>query len=162
MTINNDGWEDLVAYSPGSGPDAEYQSDGSGGFVRSSITVNGTYTPVAVSSAPYGDGILWFGPGSAPDALWANSGTTLSPLATQPVSVSGPLVSGSSLTYLYNATGPDQLYSLGQVHASTSPDIGAGARPFAGDFDGNGEPDIFFYRPGSATDSLGYVPTPGP
>jgi len=162
ISLDHDNYEDLLAYSPGSGPDAIYRSNGSGGYVRSTITVNGAYTPVAVNGQAGGQSIFWFGPGSAADALWLNEAGTLAPAATDVVSVSGPVVAGNSLAYLYNASGADQLYGLGAVHSSTSPDIGPGARPFTGDFDGNGATDVFFYRPGSATDALGYAPTPTP
>jgi hypothetical protein len=162
ISIDHDGYEDLVAYSPGSGPDAVYKSDGSGGYVRSTISVNGTYTPVAVNGQPGGQSLLWFGPGSAADSLWLNTGGVLTPSSTDAVSVSGPIVTGDSAAYLYNASGADQLYLVGAVHSSTSLDIGPGARPFTGDFDGNGATDVFFYRPGSATDALGYAPTPAP
>ncbi len=160
ISLDHDNYEDLVAYTPGSGPDAVYRSNGSGGFVRSTISVNGTYTPVAINGQPGGQSILWFGPGSATDSLWLNTGGTLTPSSTDAVSVSGPVVTVDSGAYLYNASGPDQLYFVGAVHSSTSLDIGAGARPFTGDFDGNGATDVFFYRPGSATDALGYAATP--
>jgi hypothetical protein len=162
ISLDNDGFEDLVAYAPGSGADAIYRSDGSGGYTRSNISVNGTYTPVALNGQPGGQSILWFGAGSATDSLWVNFSGTLSARPTDPVSVSGPVVAGTSAAYLYNASGVDQLYFVGAVHSSLSPDIGPGARPFTGDFDGNGSLDVFFYRPGSATDAVGYAPTVGP
>jgi hypothetical protein len=156
ISLDNDGSEDLVAYSPGSGPDAIYRSNGSGGYVRSTISVNGTYTPVALDGQPGGQSILWFGRGSAADSLWVNVGGTLTPQVTDAVSVSGPIVTGDNAAYLYDASGVDQLYVQGLVYGSASADVGPGARPFTGDFDGSGTTDVFFYRPGSASDTVGY------
>lgn len=162
FAAGGDPFQDLLAYSPGSGPDAIYEYD-TGALVKTPKTVNGTYTPQVVGGG-YKDSILWLGPGSARDALWANLDCCgITDQATQ--AVTGTRVAPYGLSgdngYIYEPNGTDRLFVDGYVLGSLDPDMGPGAQLLVGDFDGDHAIDTFFYRPGSASDRVGYgtVPT---
>jgi hypothetical protein len=156
ISLDANPFQDLLAYSPGTGPDTLYTSD-TGALVKQSRTVNGTYTPYVVGGGFY-DGVLWHGPGSRADTRWANLEGTITNAGTDPVTSAGPLVPMNQGTsaYLYDPNGPDQDWFEGRVRGITDPDVGPGARPFTGDFDGDLGTDVFFYRPGSLTDTVAY------
>lgn len=157
ISLDANPWQDLLAYSPGSGPDALYTSD-TGALLKQSRTVNGTYTPYAVGGGFY-DEVLWHGPGAAADSRWGNVEGGIVNASTDPVGTAGPLVSmnqNAASAYLYDPNGPDKLWQQGSVRDILDPDVGAGARLIGGDFDGDLGTDIFFYRPGSATDRISY------
>ena len=153
--------QDLLAYTPGPGPDAIYRSD-TGAFSKVPKTVNGSYTPQALGGGYY-DSILWIGAGAAVDAFWANLGCCgITSSATVPIGPTRviPFGAASGDGYVYNPTGPDQGFIGGYLVASLGPDIGPGALPFVGDFDGNHLPDAFFYRPGAGVDTVAYSAEP--
>lgn len=165
FSANGDIWEDLLAYTPGAGPDAVYTYD-TGTFLKTPKTVNGTYRPTILGNG-YFDTILWYGPGAATDAYWANfQWGGLTSVATQPVGGTSvwPADAGGRTTggsaYVYDSAGADGGFVDGYAIASTDGDIGAGARPFTGDFDGDLGLDTFFYRPGAARDVLRFGSTP--
>jgi hypothetical protein len=157
ISIDGNPFQDLLAYSPGTGPDTLFTSD-TGAYLKQSRTVNGTYTPYVVGGGLY-DEVLWHGPGGRTDSRWANLSGTISNAGTDPVTSAGPLVpmnqNGAS-AYLYDPSGPDRHWLQGSVREITDPDVGSGARPFTGDFDGDLGLDVFFYRPGSRTDIVAY------
>ena len=165
FNADDDTIQDLLAYAPGSGPDAVYSAD-TGTLAKTPKTVNGTYRPTVIGGG-YRDAILWHGPGSATDAYWANFTVGgLTSVATQPIGGTsvwparndGGTNGGSG--YVYDATGTDGGFVDGYAIASTDGDIGAGAQPFVGDFNGDLAPDTFFYRPGSATDVVRFSAAP--
>ena len=71
---------DIVFYGPGSAPDSLWigktGAKGTNGFTKVSLSIGGTYVPVLGDFAgdDYTD-ILWYGRGSAPDALWTSVDT---------------------------------------------------------------------------------------
>ena len=159
FNANGDIFEDLLAYTPGAGPDAVYTYD-TGALIKTPKIVNGNYQPTVVGNG-YLDSILWHGPGGATDAYWANfEWGRLTSAATQPVGgtsawparATGGLTGSSA--YVYDGNGVDAGFVDGYAIASTDGDIGPGARPFTGDFNGDLGLDTFFYRPGAATDTL--------
>lgn len=156
ISLDANPFQDLLAYSPGSGPDTLYTSD-TGALLKENRTVNGTYTPYVVGGGFY-DGVLWHGPGSRPDGRWANLEGTITSASTDAVSSVGPLLPMNQRTsaYLYDPNGPDKEWFDGRVREITDPDVGSGARPFTGDFDGDLGTDVFFYRPGPLTDTVAY------
>lgn len=156
-----DDTEDFFAYQPGSGTDAIWEFSGSQyvAKVPDHYQVNGTYTPFPAGPG-YEEEMLWLGPGSRPDSRWSNlppQGWTSAPVV--PLTASGPLLrlsSASGAGYLYDAAGPDRFYAQGTASPVDNADQGPGARPFSGDFDGDHSLDVFFYRPGSGADAIGY------
>lgn len=163
IPFNSDGdtFEDLLAYTPGPGPDAVYRFD-TGALLKTPKTVNGTYRPTVVGVG-YFDAILWHGPGTATDAFWANyEWGGLTSVATQPIGGTSVWPTGSrgASAYVYNASGSDRGFVDGYDITSTDGDIGSGARPFTGDFDGDLALDTYFYRPGTGTDTVRFSAAP--
>ena len=86
------------------------------------------------------------------------------PVGPRRISVRGSLPAGhrpvvrifDGGAYLYDPAGPDQNWDGGVVAASTSTDIGSGYQLLAGDYDADGQPDAFWYKPGSGTERLLY------
>lgn len=156
-----DPFQDLLAYSPGSGPDAIYEYD-TGSLLETPMTVNGTYSPQVVGGG-YEDAILWLGPGTGRDVYWANPECcSLGDQATQPVPGTRVVPTGTSggSGYVYDPNGTDRVFVDGYVLQSLDPDLGPGAQLLVGDFDNDEGIDTFFYRPGTASDRIGYGPTP--
>jgi hypothetical protein len=156
--LNGDQIHDLIAYTPGPGGDALYRYD-TGVLVPTAKTVNGTYTPQVLGSG-LNDSILWLGPGTATDALWADIACCgLTSLRTDPVNGTRafPTSGESGWGYVYDPNGPDKGYLGGTIITSLDPDQGPGARPFVGDFDGDASPDVLFYRPGTGREAIGYA-----
>jgi hypothetical protein len=158
---DRDDTEELFAYQPGPGVDALWRAP-AGDYVASappSLQVNGTYTPFPAGPG-YGDEVLWLGAGTRTDSRWSNAGPGgWASASVVPLAQSGPLLPLSiapGAGYLYAADGPDAYYQQGTVSPVDSVDQGPGARPFSGDFDGDHSLDVFFYRPGSGTDAVGY------
>ncbi len=158
LNIDDDPFEDFVAYSPGAGPDASFRNDGTS-LVKTARTVNGSYRPYVVGGGSR-DGILWHGPGPAVDAYWRNDAFGgLMSQPTDPVGGTGPIVGTSDDAgsgYIYDANGPDKGFLDGNVNTSLNPDIGPGAQPVTGFFDNDIGLDAFFYRPGPASDTVAY------
>lgn len=162
MNVDGDTFEDFLAYQPGPGADAIFRQD-TGAYLKTPKTVNGTYTPVAISYG-FHDAIIWHGPGSAPDAFWSNSQYVEGPTsaATDPISTAGPIVPfpGGNLAYLYDPNGEDRIFTNGRFLDALDPDQGPGARVVVGDFDNDLGMDAFFYRPGPAAEAIGFSSTP--
>jgi hypothetical protein len=160
FNANADTLEDLLAYTPGPGPDAVYTYD-TGALIKTPKTVNGSYRPTVIGGG-YRDRVLWHGPEAAPDAYWTNfSWSGLTSSTTQ--AIGGTSVwpaSDGGQAYVYRANGPDRGFVDGYDLVSTDGDIGPGARPFVGDFDADLGPDTYFYRPGGGTDTLRFGQTP--
>lgn len=150
--------EDLFAYQPGSGADALFTNTG-GAFTKTARSVSGTYTPV-VAGGGIEDGIIWHGPGSAPDAYWASGAWTgtLVPQRVDQIATQGPIArttfNGSA--FLFDPTGPDQVFSSGAVLDALDPEQSGTARILSGDFDNNLSMDAYFYRPGSGAEVIAF------
>lgn len=168
---NVDGIDDLVWYGPGTAGDAKWVSRTDGTFVNTLISAGGAYQPVAVwgtafdGVTPVGDSILWWGNGAAADSYWSSDGSGFTKRAGATSTASGtpfPLFPGIDL--VYEPSGPEQVFvdwgDGGPVsYDAASPsgrDIGAGVKPLAGDFDGDGAPDVFWYGPGTLGDEIWY------
>lgn len=156
-----DDTEDVFAYQPGSGVDAIWEFSGTAyqAKVPDRYQVNGTYEPFPAGPG-YEEEVLWLGPGSRPDSRWSNQQPAgWMPAPVVPLTASGPLLRLSiapGAGYLYDANGPDLFYSQGSTAPVDSVDQGPGAQPFSGDFDGDHSLDVFFYRPGSGVEAVGY------
>ena len=157
MAWGTDTLGDVLAYTPGSGPDAVYEYD-TGVLRKTTRTVNGTYQPQILGNG-YVDSVVWLGPGAATDALWYNNeanGVVSLPsqaiVGTRVVPTSWNSADG----YVYDPDGPDKTYVGGYALGSLDPDVGPGAMPVLGDFDGDLGPDALFYVPGSGRERLGY------
>jgi hypothetical protein len=161
--VEGDGMLDPLAYQPGATGDVQWRATGST-LARTSVTVNGTYRPVAGDFDGNGRGdLLWFGSGTTPDSIWwQNAGSR----NVQSLSVNGsyvPLVgdfdgNGVDDVYWYGTgLAPDAVwyFASNRTFRSTSvrEDLITGV-PLVGDFDGNGRDDVLFYGPGSADDHL--------
>lgn len=74
--FTSDGEADVIWYAPGPAPDVFWDFD-NGGYTRQSLTVNGTYVPVAClciqGLSPYTD-VVWFGAGTRTDNAWRVDG----------------------------------------------------------------------------------------
>jgi hypothetical protein len=164
LNASGDTFEDFLAYSPGSGPDALFVQD-TGAYLKTPKSVNGTYDPIPIGGG-YFDGIVWHGKGSAPDAYWANSDTEpvpLAPRATAPIASTGtlvPMATERQAALVYDPNGPELRFTNGALTGVLDPPQAAGARPFTGDFDGDLGLDAFFYRPGSGAESIAFSRPP--
>ncbi|MFN8017073.1 MAG: hypothetical protein U0P45_03010 [Acidimicrobiales bacterium] len=157
LAWDDNAFTDVLAYTPGPGPDATYTYD-SGTLVKSTKTVNGTYQPQILGNG-YHDSVLWLGPGSAPDASWYNAGSLgYSSAAPDPIAATRvlPNSSDSSSGYAYDPNAADKVLVSGRLVTSLDPDVGAGAIPVTGDFDHDLGPDVLFYVPGSGRERIGY------
>ena len=171
--FDGNGRDDILWYGAGSQPDTLWSTTGVGTFTATPRPVQGTYTPVAGDFDGDGDDdILWYAPGAATDQLWSGS--------PQRAHAAGPDVGHRHLharrrrlrrrrprRHLLVRPGSPPTTGCGVARrASPSPPRSRGrsrARytPLAGDYDGDGRDDIFWYAPGSAADSLWRAATGG-
>jgi hypothetical protein len=92
--------DDILWYAPGAAADSLWDfGEGDGAPVqKTSLTINGTYTPYACRCTNTGSGdrtdVLWHGVGNAPDAVWSIKGSTFSPTSH---SYPGTSIRGSKL-----------------------------------------------------------------
>ena len=116
--------------------------------------------------------ILWYGAGPPPDTLWSTTGVgtftasprpqcqgTYTPIARRlrrrrlrPTSTGTPPAPPPTSSGAGRRTG---------LHATQPPTVTGTYTPIAGDFDGDGATDIYWYAPGPATDRLWHRPPPG-
>jgi hypothetical protein len=163
---NADDRDDVFLYAPGSAPDYRWLATTSGSFTSGAVNQGGSYRPVPIAD-PAGDGILWWGDGSAAEAYWRSDGRDFRALPVPKVDVTATVVPGGIGTALVIV--PDAVDGLfsgtasgGAFFSLAAPghDIGAGIRPIVGDFDDDGYIDVVFYGPGSRPDQLWYSVPP--
>ncbi len=68
--MDGNGLDDIIWYAPGTAPDARWMTVGTS-FVRSALTINGTFRPVVLDNLMLPDSIFWHAPGAATDWLWS-------------------------------------------------------------------------------------------
>ncbi len=164
--FDGDPFDDIFWYV--AGPTADYVWYGGGGpngFTSFKRSVGGTYEPFVGDFGGDGsDDIFWYRPGSGADYIWRGNGR--SPFVSTSTSVSGTYAptpveaggpSGDEILW-YNPIGADYVWTFaGTSHASVGVAGGDGGQAFTGRFDAIGGDDLFFYRPGSATEQLWYA-----
>jgi len=171
-----DGKTDVLWYKPGA-TTSDYVSWGAPrstfGKQATALQVSGTYVPASGDFDGDGNGdILWYAPGAGADTLWFWFGRTDGRYDSVSTNISGTYVpvvgdfdaDGRDDIFWYLAgTGTDSIWwgsstvDEGASFAITNPVVnGSGYKPFAGDFNGNGTDDIFWYGPNTISDSIWY------
>lgn len=168
--------DDLLFYSPGSGPDYLLLADGKGGWVPPQLLppITRTWTPLVGDFDGEGHSdVLWWQPGSTEAYLsrapftqpWVS--VTVPAVAHALVlhnrpSAGGPAGDGvawwqpnSPNSQIENFTWPAGSDTVTTSHLPFM--VRYNYRPVSGDFDGNGYGDILWYGPGSMPDWVWYV-----
>ena len=88
---------DILFYVAGTGADAIWAGNGDGGFTKSAVTINGSYNPIIgnFDANPAGvdmTDIFWYGPGTAPDSVWMNTGSSFTTRAATVNGTYSPMV----------------------------------------------------------------------
>lgn len=123
--FDGNGFTDLIHYRPGSQSDQIWMFDDDGVAVKEAFNVNGYYWPVVGDFDGDGrDDILWFDPEGETSPVWMATGK-------------GRFDNGSRID-----------------NAQKGLPLGTPYRPIVGDFDGDADDDIFWYRPGTESDRL--------
>ncbi len=165
--FNHDGHTDLLFYLAGPKQDFIWYGNGSGGFTSHPFTINGGY--VIVPGDFNGDGysdLLFYAAGRAHDFIWTfhNGGYTSRGFtingryAITPGDVTGD--GRTDLLFYAAGTAPDYVWNAHAVGSGV--EFGSHAYPvnsvythvYAGDFDGDGHDDLFFWSRGWGRDSL--------
>lgn len=187
--FNGDGRTDVYWYEPGNDPviafsnraGANYDSSarvdtlsfkGTGtSWSSESLAQDWTAEPIVGDFDHNGlDDILWYRPGSASDSLWlmrsdGNGGTTVVRKSLQIGGNYTPVAgdfNGNGYTDIYwyaPGAAKDVIWWFGEggEHVASTSTAAmqvtrADYRPFAGDFNGDGKAEIFWYAPGAASD----------
>lgn len=123
--FDGNGFTDLLHYQPGSGSDELWLFDADGLLSKDNRTINGYYWPlVGDFNADGRDDVLWYDPVGTSHPVWTATGH------------------GRFESTRIGADGTG-LATRGSPY-----------RPMVGDFDGDRDDDIFWYRPGVETDRL--------
>jgi hypothetical protein len=158
---NADHLEDVFLYAPGTTSDYRWASKPDGTFATSTYAVSTTYRPVTIHQTT-GDGILWWGDGSAKEAYWVRNGASFKSVSIPSVSVRAAVTSaglGSAIVAVPNdldgafvgtATGGDWYKLAGATHDVTN------QLPVIGDFDDDDYIDVIWYGAGTQKDQLWY------
>jgi hypothetical protein len=174
--FDGDGFSDVVWYGPGSLPDRIwYGTSVKGSFdnvdASQTIEVNGTYAPLVGDFNGNGkDDIFWYGPGGGHDTMWFGTNRNDSFATGYAVDVNGsyiPLAGDfdgdgyADVVWYGPGSAADRLWygtsvkgAFDNVDASQTISVTGVYTPFVGDFNGNGQSDIFWYAPGSASDTM--------
>ncbi|HWJ60998.1 MAG TPA: hypothetical protein VNS19_03435 [Acidimicrobiales bacterium] len=170
---------DILFYGPGSAPDSLWigktGAKGNSGFTKVGVSIGGTYVPVVGDFAgdDYDD-ILFYGKGSAPDALWTSVPTS-SYFSSKSVKISGtnyqPKVlmdyrdvgTKDDVLFLGPGTVPDYLWHFTESVGTPEYDgpgtwqsrtlkVNGSYQLVVGDFSGDYLDDVVLYQPGAARD----------
>jgi hypothetical protein len=159
---NADNLEDVVLYAPGAAKDYRWASKADGSFATSALTVNGNFRPLPIYQTD-GDGILWWGDGTAPDAYWVRQGATFRSLPIPQVPVRGATynlgLQGAAIIvpddidgYFYGEQTRGDWYGLTMGgHDMTT------QKALVGDFDDDDWSDVLFYGKGATKDEIWYT-----
>lgn len=159
-----DGKDDLFFYAAGSTADKVLfgRSDRSFDTVTPS-NVNHTYEPFTGDfDGDTKDDIFWYRPGSGSDSIWFGNSTRTFTSASITINgtytpTAGDFDGSGTSDVLWNETGEEDRVSLFETtrgeHTNThtswivgDASTGAESAPYAGDFDGDGFADVFWYK----------------
>lgn len=174
--------QDLLVYRPGPGGDHFASShvlpNGETIFKIEQTNAGGVFQPlVGEFNGQFGTDVFWYGPGPAADAFWMSSPaghqTEWSFINGYYIPLVGdfngdglsdfvwydPASSSSPVWRMLPQGGVD----IGAVaHGAVGLEAGAPYVAIQGDFNGDEKSDVFWYRPGSASDRLWLGGTSGP
>lgn len=175
--------QDLLVYQPGPGGDHFASSvvlpNGELNFKLEQTNVGGIFQPLLGEfNGHFGTDVFWYGPGNHAEAFWMSTPSGHETVWSFLNGYYIPLVGdfngdGLSDFVWYDPESssspvwrmlPDAGLAIGAVNHSTSGLASSGVPYVAiqGDFNGDGKSDIFWYRPGSASDRLWLGGTSGP
>jgi hypothetical protein len=164
---DGDGKDDVLWYAAGSAADAVWWGEADRDHFATSrattaITVNGTYRPVAGRfDGDDNDDIFWYAPGTAPDAIWpGRTRSSFGSGSATAVTVNGtydPLAGDfdgdgiDDVLWYAEGTAADTFWwgqptlaGIGPAR-STATTINGYYEPTAGNFDGTGPDDVFWF-----------------
>lgn len=162
---------DIFWYDPTTGADSIWypSSTGFANKVTKAESVNAAYTPIVGDFAGNDgrDDILWYRPGTGADSLWIATSTrgtfTHTPITVNGTyePIAGHFVGGDASADIYwqsQVAGTNSVVWRSNGNgAFTSAWAGAtmaGSTVLKGNFKGNATDELFFYRPGAATDAM--------
>jgi RHS repeat-associated protein len=171
---DGDAKDDVFWYKPGAAADLLTWGSSRASFGKEASTpanVSGTYQPAGGDFNGDGHGdILFYAPGASADSIrfWYGRGDGEYDSQVHSISGTYQVVVGNfdgdayDDVFLYLAgSGADTIWwgradvNDGHSFDVTHPDVtGSGYEPVAGDFDGNGADDVFWYGPGALADPL--------
>lgn len=172
--FDGDGIDDIFWYAPGSAADFIWWFDGSGNYTGSEITVNGTYQPLVGDFDENGTSdVLWYKAGTGADFVWwfKKNDRSDRPYDGNEIVINGtydPVVGdfdgdGASDVFWYKpGTGQDVIFYFKTGDHGTQPYVAGDITvngtyvPLAGDFDGDENSDMIWYKPGSGQDYVWY------
>lgn len=169
--FGGDGATDILWYAPGTGADSLWLGNagqrGANAFTRIPLTINKSYIPIVGDF--YGDDyddIIWYAPGTAPDAAWIATNTA-SHFENKAITINGTF----KPTVLHDYTGlnrkddilwyapgsaKDYLWHMQESGAGTystvNLSISGTFQMVVGDWNGDRIEDVFLYAAGTAPD----------
>lgn len=165
------GLDDIFWYAAGGAwPDSIWLFQPDGSHQTVATNVSGQYVPVVLDADGDGDDdVVWYGYGTDPDSMWIfGAGATVTKRSLKVDGRYDPVVGhfggvpddGDQEQLLWYAPrGADAVWTFtasGKVSRALPDEDGA--RPVVGDIAGNGRDAVYWYRPGSATDTTtGFV-----